>query len=156
MIRFSRGFMTGAVLIAMVAGAGGCANQQGGTVGDLSRAASAASSAASTGRVAMELLIADKSTATVTDIALLNSLSESQDAETAAATAVVETAGEQRTRTKALKAIRSGTSAIVAARAVVSVGNLESSRTAAAGAVKQLAASADALSTLADRLEVAK
>lgn len=103
------------VLIAPVA----CATEQGGTVGDLARAADAASSAAATGYVTTSALVAGDVTTGVADTALTDMIGASQDAEVAVAGRVVESPRERDLRQDALTLIRAGTDALVAARAWV-------------------------------------
>jgi hypothetical protein len=142
-----------ALAAGLVLGVGGCATDQGGVPGELSRAVAAAASAASSGELAVELLADERTTRTATDIALVNMLAESQDAEFAAITLVVETDQEARQREDVLDAIRDGTAALVAARVWASAGDADPARVDSVAG--DLASSAETLDALADDLEAA-
>ncbi|TDE91548.1 hypothetical protein EXU48_15490 [Occultella glacieicola] len=113
-----RAFAMVAVL-AVVTVQAGCATEEGGTTGDLSRAAEAAASAASTGRLALDAYLDGAVTAAVADTVLSEMIDASQDAEVAAATRVVEDPEDAQPRRQALVLIRAGTDALVDARAWV-------------------------------------
>ena len=129
---------------------GGCATQQGGVPGRLSRAASQAGSAAATGEIAVTVMVDGRSTTPLTDTALANMLSESQDAEVAVATLVVSTPADERLRTESLTAVHGATLALTRARSWLTGGAPDDTGRAIAA---DLAASADQLRDLSDRLE---
>lgn len=129
---------------------GGCATQQGGVPGRLSRATAQAGSAAATGEIAVTVMAEGRSTTPLTDTTLANMLTESQDAEVQVATLVVRTPADEVLRTDILTAVHGATLALTRARSWVSGGAPPATGAAVAA---DLAASAEQLHDLSEELE---
>lgn len=107
-----------ALLLAAVLLAG-CATQQGGVPGDLSRAAQQAGSAAASGSLSLSAFVDGRGTRALTATALQDMLNEVADAQDAVDSLSVGTSDEHALREEARGAIGRASDALVEARALV-------------------------------------